>query len=250
MSLPSFAIRRVVRRIRGGSSSPLVVETDGGMFVAKLRGAGQGAPAVVAELVVGSLADALGLPTPERVLLELLPNVETLDKNDELADLLARSVGTNVGVRWLEGAREPREEELARLDDDFAVAALWLDRFVMNPDRTRHNPNVVLWKAQPWLIDHGAALAFQHRWSAVTEASPRDDEPLRDHVFEARAPRLVEYDAALAARLDRRVLERAIELVPDDILESADVAATATRRRAAYQAFLWKRLRPPRPFIR
>jgi hypothetical protein len=37
------------RAIRRGSSWPIVVTTEGGRFLTKLRGAGQGTPALVAE---------------------------------------------------------------------------------------------------------------------------------------------------------------------------------------------------------
>jgi hypothetical protein len=112
------------------------------------------------------------------------------------------------------------------------------------------------------LIDHGAALWFQYDWSRVTEDAPRAagaaPEP---HLFESAAasrdwPCL---DAMLAGCLTRAALEDAVADVPADFLrpllpESIDAASPAVvedslcRRRAAYVAFLWKRLREPRAF--
>jgi hypothetical protein len=248
VTLPRLHARHVLRRIqKGASSSPVVVETPGGSFVLKLRGAGHGTLALVAELVVGSLADRLGLPVPERALVELEPDFESDDHNDELADLLARSVGLNVGFRLLEGARTPRPEELARLDDDFVARVLFLDGLTQNPDRTHDNPNILFWNARPWLIDHGSALPFHHYWSSVTESSPREPEHYLHHVFAERTHLLSRFDAVLAERLPRDALTAALALVPDALLADSSPEPPA-RARAAYEAFLWKRLKVPRPF--
>lgn len=227
----------------------MVVETDGGRFVAKLRGAAQGPSALVAEVVVAALAERLGLPVPERVMVELEANVATNDRNDELADLLAASVGLNLGLRWVDGASVLRPDEAARIDDEFAVRVLWLDGLVLNLDRTPSNTNVLLSRGQPWLIDHGAALGFQYDWARVSEQSPRAPFDLDAHLFGARRARLALYDEALARVLSREVLAEVLVEVPDSFLADRPAEWSPARARAAYVAFLWKRLRAPRPFV-
>jgi hypothetical protein len=227
----------------------VVVETDAGRFVAKLRGAAQGPSALVAEVVVAGLAERLGLPVPERVILELEANVATDDRNDELADLLAASVGQNLGFRWLQGASVPSAAELARIDDEFALRVLWLDGLVLNPDRTASNPNVLSYRGQPWLIDHGAALTFQHDWANVSEDSPRAGVEHALHLFGARRASLGRYDEELARTLTREVLAEVVADVPDSFLADRPAEWPPARARAAYVAFLWKRLRAPRPFV-
>ena len=70
--LLTYTAARYVQPLREGGSLPAIVDTDGGgLFVVKFRGAGQGARALVAELVVGLLADRLGLPVPEIALVEI-----------------------------------------------------------------------------------------------------------------------------------------------------------------------------------
>jgi hypothetical protein len=225
-----------------------VADTPGGRFVLKLRGAGDGVRALIAEIVVAGLAERLGLPVPERALVELSPDFRSDDRNDELADLLTRSVGLNVGLRFLERARIPTANELGALDDDFALRLLWLDGLTQNFDRTRANPNLLFWNGRPFLIDHGAALAFHHDFASVTEDSPRESTSFLHHVFEDRVARLHQVDAELAATLDRDSLTRVLAEVPDDFLRTATDDSPA-RERAAYEAFLWKRLKPPRPFV-
>ena len=248
MALPRFTTSHVLGRFaRGGSSSPVVVATPQGRFVAKLRGAGEGVPALISELIVGALADRLGLPVPERALIDLSPELVSDDRNDELADLLQRSVGLNVGLRLLDGARSPRPEELAALDDDFALRVLWLDGLTLNLDRTHANPNLLFWKQRPWLIDHGAALSFHYDWSRVTEDSPREGWSYSGHVFEARTELLATLDPLLASLVTPAALEAALAQVPDELLASSS-SDSPLRARAAYGAFLWKRLKLPRPF--
>ena len=63
---------RYLTPLREGGSLPAVIEADDeGLYVLKFRGAGQGAKALIAELVAGEIARALGLPVPEIVLIEL-----------------------------------------------------------------------------------------------------------------------------------------------------------------------------------
>jgi hypothetical protein len=227
----------------------VVVETASGLFVAKLHGAAQGKPALVAEIVVAELATCLGLPVPERVLITLGADTPSLDRNDELAQLLAASTGVNLGLRLLDGAITPRPSLLEALDDDFAARVLWLDGFVMNPDRTSANSNVLFWHGRPWLIDHGAALTFQYLWPHLTEQSPREAFDYRAHVFGQRTALLPRYDAALAAAVDTKRLSHALAQVPDAFIAAAGPERSPARNRDIYHAFLWKRLKAPRPFV-
>lgn len=248
-ALRTLPATRVLRAFREGSSWPVLVETESGRFIAKLRGAAEGTTALIAEVVVAELAETLGLPVPERVLITFESGIPSDDRLDELRDLLDRSVGVNLGFRWLEGATTPSARELAAFDDSFAASVLFLDGLVMNPDRTLKNPNLLLWKRQPWLIDHGAALPFQHWWSEVEESSPREPGDFGSHSFASRAALLPRYEAALAARLTRDALTRAAARIPDDFMRHAFPGEEPERVRARYAAFLWKRLKAPRPFV-
>jgi len=104
------------------------------------------------------------------------------------------------------------------------------------------------------LIDHGAALGFHYAWAEVTEDTPRRFGPPADpHVFESpeAVADLGRLDEAFATRLSRDVIDRAVGAVPDGFLLplAGPSAADVARRQAAYAAFLWKRLKAPRPFL-
>jgi hypothetical protein len=249
---------RAVEGGRRGSSRPIVVETEAGPCLVKLRGAAQGTGPLVAEIIVGAIAEALGLSVPARQLVHLNADIDVPERDAELRDLMAASVGLNLGFAYLAGARDllPSEIEAVPLDDRTAI--LWLDRFVMNPDRTARNSNLLWWEKGLWLIDHGAALGFQYDWSAVTETSTRrQSAELEAHLFASAVPdeTMREWDDVFATRITRALLEAIVDDVPATflvpLLVSGDAASendALRRRRAAYVAFLWKRLKAPRSF--
>jgi HipA-like protein len=255
----AIVAERISAAGRRGSSRPVVVETSAGARLVKLRGAAQGTGPLVAEIVVAELAEAIGLSVPPRSLITLPAGIKTADWDDELDDLLAASVGVNLGFDFLPGARELAAGDVERVAPADQAAILWLDRLVMNPDRTARNPNLLWWSGHLWLIDHGASLGFQYTWERVTESSPREPRLMPDaHLFDAAVPQddLRAADETLAKHLTRDVLEAAVAAVPESFLrpllgiaEDAEPGSRSARRRAAYVAFLWKRLKAPRPFL-
>ena len=211
--------RRVVSTDRTGSSWPVLVETSDGLRFTKLRGAGQGTGALVAEIIVGALADALGLNVPARSLVRIPRDIESVDRNDELRWLLDASDGINLGFAFLDGARNLDAAQVDTVNRDDAAAIVWLDGLVMNPDRTHRNPNLMWWRDRLWLIDHGAALGFQYAWSSVSELSTGLPMPTHEpHLLRDRVADLHEWDEIFAARLTRDVIDDAVAQVPDDFL--------------------------------
>ena len=231
---------RVVRRERHGSSSPVIVDTSEGLWFVKLRGAAQGVPPLIAELIVAELADRLSLRVPERAFVELPADVPSLDVNDELRDLLDASAGLSVGFEMLDAARDLTRAEYERVPLEVASAVLWLDVLVQNLDRSPSNPNIMVRRGGYFLIDHGAALPFHHDWAAVHERSASRPYDIAGHVFGWAAPVLAEAHEALAPKLTRTALDDCVALVPDDYLRV--FGSDVSRRRAMYAALLWKRL--------
>jgi hypothetical protein len=247
--MKTYRALRILRADRRGSSWPVWIDTEAGVFHTKLRGAAQAPASLVAEIIVGALADALGLSVPARVLIEIPPGVPVDDPHQELGDLLQRSVGLNLGFQYLPDAQSVLASDPPRVDRELAAKILWLDGLVQNPDRTVKNPNLLWSKGTLWLIDHGACLPFQHDWARVTEQSPRSiNWRIADHALRSCATECHVVDAALASRLHRDVLESVLEAVPDDFVAKDNPEATR-RRRAAFVAYLWKRLQGPRPFV-
>jgi hypothetical protein len=245
---------RYVQPLREGGSLPGVVDTDDGLYVVKFRGAGQGARALVAELIVGQLTQAIGLRTPELALVDVDPSFGRSEPDPEIQDLLRASHGVNVGLRYLDGAFNFATSAAGHLvTPEFAARLVWFDAFVTNPDRTHRNTNLLIWQREPWLIDHGAALYAQHDWPSVDEARTRSAFPrIRDHVLLADAADVGAVDEMLADLLDDDVLTEALNGVPDALLldpVAGSLFQSAHDARRRYLEYLSTRLRPPRDWV-
>ena len=243
------AASRYVQPLREGGSLPAVVDTeDGGLFVVKFRGAGQGAKVLIAELIVGGLALALGLPTPDLALVDISSRFGRSEPDPEIQELLRRSHGTNVGMRYLEGAFNFDPSAAGELvSPELAARTVWLDALTTNPDRTHRNPNLMIWRRQPWLIDHGAALYAHHDWPSVDDARTRSPFALiRSHVLLAVAGDLAAADASSADRLSGDAIVEVVATVPDDLLMDSAAGSgdfpSADAARARYTRYLSERL--------
>src|SRR3982750_242366 len=160
MSLRTVRTTRYVTPLREGGSLPAIVEgDDDGLYVLKFRGAGQGAHALIAELVAGEIARALGLPVPEIVFALLDPDLARTEPDPEIQALIRASAGLNLALDYLPGATmfDPLVD---RPSAALASAIVWFDALVSNVDRTPRNPNLLMWHRRLWLIDHGAGLSF------------------------------------------------------------------------------------------
>ncbi len=256
--LPLHHAIRYVQPLREGGSLPAVVETDtGGLQVVKFRGAGQGAKVLIAELIVGGMADVLGLPVPALSLVQLSERFGRSEPDPEIQEILRRSHGTNIGMSYLDGAFN--FDPLAAgdfIDADLAARIVWLDALITNPDRTARNPNLMIWQRQPWLIDHGAALYAQHDWASVDDARARTPFPLIErHVLIRDAGSIHSADEALATLLNEPIVRAIVDVVPDELFEDAtgpvglgdfpDVSAARTR----YIDYLLTRLQGRSAFV-
>jgi len=255
IQLPVHTATRYVQPLREGGSLPAVVDThDGGMFVAKFRGAGQGVKALIAEIVVGLLAREAGLPTPGIALIEIVDEFGRSEPDPEIQDLLRASHGLNFGARYLDGAFNFDANAAADfISPELAARIVWFDAFVSNPDRTHRNPNLMVCGRKPFLIDHGAALYAQHDWPSVDESRTRGPFPLiKDHVLLAGAGDILDADADLSARLTKDVVRDVLSAVPDDLLKAGAIQAdfpTPDAARARYAEYLSIRARAPRAFV-
>jgi hypothetical protein len=220
---------------------PALVEADDeGLYVVKLRGAGQGDKALVAELVVGELARAAGLPVPELVLVEVDGAFGRAEPDWEIRELMAKSAGLNLGLDYLPGAAGYDPLARALPPADLASRVVLFDAFVLNVDRTPRNPNLLTWHGGTWLIDHGAALYFQHGWQPDAPLAMSDStfSEVKDHVLLPLATQLPAAAAALQAALDDALFDRVLADVPDAWLEGDTAWGGISEHRAAYGAWL------------
>lgn len=226
-SLRTITVERYVTPLREGGSMPAVVEADDlGLYVLKFRGAGQGVRALIAEIISGGIARALGLAVPEIVLATLNSELARTEPDPEIQDLIRASEGINVGLDYLSGAAN-FDPAVDGVTEDFATRVVWFDTLVSNVDRTARNTNLLVWHRQPWLIDHGASLTFHHAWDGTVADPGKPFAPIAEHVLLARATLLARLDAELAALLPPAVLRAIVEGVPPEFLAQAGVPGQA-----------------------
>ncbi|MFJ3804216.1 HipA family kinase [Streptomyces sp. NPDC090088] len=237
---------RYIEPLRSGGSVPGIVEADDlGTYVVKFTGSAQGRKALVAEVIVGELARALGLRFPELVLVHFDPAIAGHEPHQEVRDLHAASGGVNLGMDFLPGARDltPDIAEMFPVHPLEAGRIVWLDALTVNVDRTVHSSNLMVWPtlgvAPPrlWLIDHGAALVFHHRWDTSTPGKAYD---FRHHALGRYGPDTRAADAELAPRVTEKLLRDILAEVPDAWLTDFP---TPDEMREAYVGYLLARVR-------
>jgi hypothetical protein len=229
--LRSVAAIRYVAPLREGGSLPGLMEADDlGTYVVKFTGAGQGRKALIAEVICSNLARLLDLPTPELVTVEVDPVLAANEPDEEVQDLLRHSPGTNFGVDFLPGALD-LDASAFEVTPSFAGAVLWFDAWIGNVDRSWRNPNMLFWHGAPYLIDHGAALTFQHNWMSASTVLPYD---AREHALLGSSPALAEADARLASLVSADAVAAAVNDVPDEWLANDPSFSSLSDARAAY----------------
>ena len=237
---------RYITPLREGGSLPAIVDADdGGQYVVKFRGAGQGPKALIAEALAAGLARVLGLPVPQPAVISLAEGFGMGEPDAEIQDLLRGSVGLNFALAYLPGAIGFEcGVDGERLGPDLAAGIVWFDALITNVDRTPRNPNLLLWRDRVWMIDHGASFYFHHGAGDWTARADVRFPQVRDHVLLPFAGDLRAADKRLRPLLTEEAIQRTVQSLPEEWLEG-DAGAV----REAYAAFLAARLNGPRSWL-
>lgn len=234
---------RYITPLREGGSLPGVVEADDGgslgTYVIKFAGAGQGRKTLVAEVICGRLAQALGLRTPRLTQILLDPVLGLAEPDQEVQELLKSSGGLNLGTDFLSGALgfDPLAHAVDPAD---AGRVVWFDALVNNVDRSWRNPNMLMWHGDLWLIDHGASMIWHHNWPTAKSAAERPYDAT-DHALAPFAPDVAAAAAQLAPLVTEELLLSCAADVPDEWLADEPGFDDADAVRRAYAAALLPR---------
>jgi len=248
--LRTVNVTRYVTPLREGGSLPAIAEADDGfLYVLKFRGAGQGPRALIAELIGGEIARALGLKVPEIVFANLDEAFGRTEPDEEIQDLLRASTGLNLALHYLSGAIT-FDPSINKIDPILASTIVWLDCVLMNVDRTARNTNMLTWHKELWLIDHGAALYFHHSWRNWQEQAKKPFIQVKDHVLLPYASELDLVDARSRLILTEDRIRSVIDLVPDEWLADETALDTPGQYREAYMHFLTTRIENSTIFIK
>lgn len=236
---------------------PAIIEGDElGTYVLKFRGAGQGPKALIAEIIGGEIARALGLRMPELVFVQLDQKIGRNEPDYEIRELINSSEGLNLGMDYLPGSItfDPVADTRAKtsvLDPQSVAHIVWLDMFLTNVDRTPRNTNMLVWHKQLWLIDHGAALYFHHNWGDHKAQAIKPFPMIKDHVLlpQLQPDSFRSANARAKVVLTMQFLHDLLEVVPDDWLMHKSPHSEPSAARGAYLEFMITRLDHSAQFV-
>ncbi|RRB18302.1 HipA family kinase [Larkinella knui] len=248
--LRTVDVTRYVTPLREGGSLPAIVEADDDfLYVLKFRGAGQGVKALIAELISGEIARALGLRVPEIVFAILDPVMARTEPDEEIQDLLRASGGLNLALHYL--SRAITFDALVNpVDPKLASQIVWLDCFITNVDRTARNTNMLIWHKELWLIDHGASLYFHHSGQNWEEQATKPFAAVKDHVLLSKASELETVDAEFRQILTPERIASIVALVPDEWLTHEGATESTQDQRLIYTRFLETRIAHSELFVK
>ncbi len=243
-------VTRYLTPLREGGSMPAIAEADDlFLYVLKFRGAGQGRKALIAELIGGEIARALGLRIPEIVFANLDTGFGRTEPDEEIQDLLKASVGLNLALHYLSGSIT-FDPTVTMVAARLASEIVWLDCLLMNVDRTCRNTNMLLWYKELWLIDHGAALYFHHSWQNWEEKATQPFAQAKDHVLLSQATELTAVDREFKTKLSNELITSIVSLVPDEWLNDDSPFGSIEEHRQAYARFLISRIANSETFVK
>lgn len=249
MEIRKEKLLRYITPLREGGSLPALAEAgDGFRYAVKFKGGGHGSKSLISEFIGGLVAKAFKFKVPEYVLLELSSLFGITEPDREIQDLLRKSEGTNVGLHFLDGAFT-FDPAVNHVDSLFASKLVWLDAFLVNVDRTRQNPNMMVWNKDVWLIDHGASLYFHHSGRDPEEAALDPFPYIKTHVLLPYADKLAEADKLMRQAITPRTLNKIVDLLPEEWLIEEGDEKSPEEKRQGYKTFLTKRLANSKVFV-
>ncbi|TAE89676.1 MAG: aminotransferase class I and II [Bacteroidetes bacterium] len=241
-ALRTVTITRYIAPLREGGSLPALAEADDDFkYVLKFNGSGHGTKVLIAELIGGEIARAIGLRMPELVFANLHEAFGQTEADEEIQDLLKASTGLNLALHFLSGAInfDPAVKVVEPLP---ASKIVWLDAFITNVDRTFKNTNMLIWNKELWLIDHGASFYFHHSGTDWEQAAKTPFGIIKSHVLLPQASLLQQADEAIKQVLTQEKLTEIIALIPSEWLVWTDTDKTPEELREVYLNFLTSRL--------
>jgi len=249
LELRHVEVVRYITPLREGGSMPaIVLGDDDFQYVLKFRGAGQGMKALVAEIIGGEMARAIGLKMPELVFMHLDNSFSQTEGDEEIQDLLKFSVGLNLGLHYLTSAIT-FDPLVSTADPMSASKVVLLDAIITNIDRTAKNTNLLNWNKELWLIDHGASLYFHHNWNTWKNSIDRPFPLIKDHVLLSRADHLAEAGIELRETWTPGLINNIIETIPDEWLHDEATDMTPSEMKSAYKLFLNTRIANINSFV-
>ena len=209
----------VISYFMGGNSFPIVVRHQQQKKLVKLRAGLSGGHASVSEWFGNIVGDFLGIYTRQPYWI-FLPDDLVYDKMYiEVKDLIEKSLGVNIAFDFIENAQSVQSHDLKSLDISQYVDVFLFDVIMLNIDRTKSHPNMLMDNDKRIIVsDFDASLLFNELLSGSNlQHNSRVLQCLKEHPFY----QIVSSDkiADFLSNLNNVDFKSIIETIPDDILE-------------------------------
>jgi hypothetical protein len=207
----------------------------------KFKGAGQGTKALIAELIGCEIARKLGFLVPELAFGILDEGFGRTEPDEEIQDLLKMSTGTNLLMDYLQGAIT-YDPTVTKINSLVASTVVWFDSLITNVDRTAKNTNMLMWRGDLWLIDHGASLYFHHNWDTWEVHSKKTFALIKNHVLLPQASKMDEANELMKDEINEAFLNEVLSQIPDEWLGFLGDSISSDTIRATYKSYILNRL--------
>lgn len=159
MSSKTVTALRVIEGFRGGSSLPVLVDTEEGeRVVIKWKCTAEGPSAIATDWMCLQIARRSGIDVPDPVMILVTPSLARRGMDPDITDLIDRSVGLNLGLAYLPDSRVFRSDDRQLLPIEQQERIFLLDLLLLNIDRTEKNPNMLVHEKSVYCIDFSAAM--------------------------------------------------------------------------------------------
>jgi len=172
--------------IKRGSSVPIIAsDENGNEFFVKVKAAGDGLTALIADWIATSIGHKLGLPMlkPEIILLDETTQINY--PHEEVSDLIRRSYGANLAYKYFPDAQiyhtASPHPDFNRETKDLIFL---YDSFFVNIDRTKENPNIFNSKNNIYAVDFGACFLIKEIFDNIPYClNPEIQKLLKRNIF-------------------------------------------------------------------
>ncbi len=257
LPVPVVRALEVHTAVGRGRSRPVIARADDGFdYVIKLRSIPKTTRRLIAELIAGQIAGALGIPQPPMALVLIESDLAVLDMHPEKTEEIRESVGLVFGSRVVDEVTTLRRTGDCPIPPDAAARIVWFDSLVLNADRKWRNPNILVNDDEYWVIDNDSAFNPHHKWAeprlwkdyGYSPVSGLQWWPKADHVLLPWASSISVAGDSLAPLVSDEVIKAAVGCVPEAWLVQGFPDGCVIEPRLMYESTLKWRLHTRKDF--
>lgn len=215
-----------------GSTRPYLMEcgSERDEYYVKLKAGSKGSKKFcVKELVCGLIAKEIDLEIPDFAFVNVDAKLGDGISDSEASNDIARSAGLNFGSRRLYPSATFRMYELEEMTNSQKLHnIIAFDAYIMNDDRRKKNPNLIIHNKCVYIIDHGYTLPFMYGDDLLLMSKGGDElarlpwDKVQDHpLYEIGKENRDNFDIILDSihGIGDALLEQVVNTVPDEWFE-------------------------------